>query len=63
MDTGLDASKISSKKVLYKTGEFIGNKIADVVVKSKDDRNVKPKHAIDKNPRNTEEIIIPPEKR
>ena len=63
MDTGLDASKISSKKVLYKTSGFIENKIADAVVKSNDDRNVKLKHAIDKNPRNTEEIIIPPEKR
>ena len=63
MDTGLDASKTSSKRVLYKTGEFIGNKIADAVVKSNDDKNVKPKHAIDKNLRNTEEIIIPSGKR
>ena len=39
LDTGLDALKTSSKNVVYKaaeaTGEFIGNKIADNIVKPK----------------------------
>ena len=58
LDTGLDALKIASKKVVHKAAEAtgdIGNKIADKVVKSK--------HGIDENTRNVEEIIIPPEKR
>ena len=37
LDTGLDALKTASKKVVHKpaaaTGEFIGNKIADKIVK------------------------------
>ena len=37
MDTGIDAMKTASKKVVHKaawaTGEFIGNKIADTVAK------------------------------
>ena len=49
----------TSKKVVHKapeaTGEFIGNKIVDKIVKTKP--------VIDENPRNVEEIIIPPEKR
>ena len=57
--TGLDALKTASRKVVHKsvkaTGEFIGNKIADKVVK--------PKPTIDENSRNVEEIVIPPEKR
>ena len=59
MDTGLDALKTASKNVVPKaaevTGEFIGNKIADAVAKSNDDKIVKT------NP--VEEIIIPPEKK
>ena len=59
MYTGLDALKSASKKVVHKaaeaTGEFIGRKIVDKIVK--------PKHIIDKNLRNVEEIIIPSEKR
>ena len=55
LNTGLDALKTASKKVVQKaakaTGKFIGNKIADKIVKP------------DKNPRNVEEIVIPPEKR
>ena len=47
------------KKVVHKaaiaTGEFIGNKIAEKIVK--------PKHVIDENPRSVEEIITPPEKK
>ena len=48
-----------SKKVIHKaveaTFEFLGNKIADAVTKSYDDKIVKTK--------SVEEIIIPPEKR
>ena len=51
MDKGLDASK----KVVHKAGEFIGNKIADTVIKSNDD-NIEKQEPV-------EEIIIPPEKR
>ena len=50
LDTGLDASK----RVFHKAGEFIGNKIADGVTNSNDDKIVKQKPI--------EEIIIPPEK-
>ena len=53
----------ASKKVVHKTGKFSGNKIADAVAKSNDDKIVKPKHVIDEHPRNVEQIIIPPEKR
>ena len=45
-DTGVDALKTASKKVVHKateaTGEFIGNKIANKILK--------PKHVIDENP-------------
>ena len=51
LDTGPDASK----KVVHKAGEFMGNKIADIVTKSKDDKIVKQEQF--------EEIIVPPEKR
>ena len=60
MDTGLDALKTASKKAAHKTGEFLGNKIADAVAELKEDKIVKPKHVIDENPRNIKEIIIPP---
>ena len=60
MDTGLDALKTASKKAFHKTGEFLGNKIADAVAELKEDKIVKPKHVIDENPRNIKEIIIPP---
>ena len=59
LDTVLDSLKIASKNVIPKaaeaTGEFIGKKITDKIVK--------PKHVIDGNLRNVAEIIIPPEKR
>ena len=59
MDTELHALKTASKNVVHKAAEatrqFIGNKIANKIVK--------PKHAIDENPKNVEEIIILPEKR
>ena len=45
------------------TGKFLGNKIADTVTKSSDDKIVKQKSVIDEDSRNVEEIITPPEKR
>ena len=51
MNKRLDASK----KVVHKVGEFVGNKIADAVTKSNDDKVVKQEPV--------EEIIIPPEKK
>ena len=54
LDTGLDALKTASQKAVHKAAEtideFIGNKIADKIVKL---------HA---NSENAEEIIIPPAK-
>ena len=59
LDTGLDVLKTDPQKVAHKapeaTGEFIGYKFADKILK--------PKYVIDKNPRNIEERIIPPGKR
>ena len=53
--TGLDTAKTISKKLFHKTtkatGELIGNKTAEKIVKS------------GVNSRNVEEINIPPEKR
>ena len=49
----------TSKKVVHKIGEFLGNKTPDAVTKLSDNKVVKP----DENSRNFEEIIIPPEKR
>ena len=59
MTTGLDSLKSASKKVVHKASEFLGNKIADAVTKSNGVKIIKP----DENPRNVEEIIIPPKKR
>ena len=50
LDTGQDAFK----KAIHKAGESMGNKIADAVTKSNDDKIVKQEPV--------EEIIIPPEK-
>ena len=36
MDTGLDAVKTASEKVVHIAVEFIGNKIVDAVTKSND---------------------------
>ena len=55
MDTGLDTVKTASKKVVYKAGEFIRNKMADKVTKWDNDNIEKKEPA--------EEIIIPPENR
>ena len=52
--TGLDAVKTTSKKLVHKAGEFIGNKIADTVIKSNNDNTGK---------REPVEEIIPPKKR
>ena len=54
-DTGLDAAKTAFKKVVHKTGEFLGNKFADAVTKS-NDGNVDKQELV-------KEIIIPLEKR
>ena len=50
---GLHAVKTASKKVVYKAGEFLGNKTTGTVTKSKNNN-------IEKEP--VEEIGIPPEK-
>ena len=55
MDTVLDAIKTASKKAVQKVSEFIGNKIADAVTKSNNDKIVKQEPV--------EEIIIPSEKK
>ena len=55
LDRGLDSLKTASKKVVHKTGEFLGNKIADVMTKSNDDKIAKQEPA--------EEIIILPKVR
>ena len=51
----LDKGLYTSKKVVLKADEYLGNKIADAVTKSNDD-NIEKEEPI-------EEIIIPPEKR
>ena len=55
MGTGLDSLKTNSKKVIHKVGEFKGNKIADVVTKSNNEKIMKQEPV--------EEITIPLEKR
>ena len=63
MDTGLDFLKTTSKKVVHKTGEILGNKISDAVTKSNINKIVKTVTGINESSRNLEELIIPPEKR
>ena len=64
MDAGKDFAKIAGKKVLTKsaeaTGDLIGNKIADRITKST--RN-KAQKEDDRLMEETQEILIPPEKR
>ena len=64
LSAGKDFTKIAGKKVLTKsaeaTGDLIGNKIADRITKST--RN-KAKKEDDRIMEETQEIIIPPEKR
>ena len=59
MDTGLNAVKTGSNKVVHRAGEFLGNKIADAIAKSNNYKVAK----TDKNPRNVEKINVSPEKR
>ena len=54
MDTGLDAIRTTFKNVVHKADELLGNKIADAVTESNDDKIVKQEPV--------EEIIIPPKK-
>ena len=64
MDAGKDFAKIAGKKVLHKsaeaTGEMTGNKIADRITRSS--RN-KAQKEDDRIMEETQELIIPPEKR
>ena len=64
MDAGKDFARIASKKVLTKsaeaTGDLIGNKIADRI--NKNSRNKEQKED-DRIMEETQELIIPPEKR
>ena len=64
ISAGKDFAKIAGKKVLTKsaeaTGDLIGNKIADRITKST--RN-KDKKEDDRIMEETQELIIPPEKR
>ena len=41
MDAGLHAVKTTFKDVIYKTNEFLGNKIADAVTKPNDEKITK----------------------
>ena len=43
MDTRVDSLKATSQKVLHKTGEFLGRKIAGAVTNLYDDKIVKKK--------------------
>ena len=64
IDAGKDFAKIAGKKVLTKsaeaTGDLIGNKIADRINKSTRNKEQKEDGGIMKE---TQEILIPPEKR
>ena len=64
MDAGKDFAKIAGKKVLTKsaeaTGDMIGNKIADRITKST--RN-KAQKEDDRIMEETQELLVPPEKR
>ena len=64
MSAGKDFAKIAGKKVLTKsteaTGDMIGNKIADRITKSSKNKAQKEDDRIMEE---TQELIIPPEKR
>ena len=47
MDTELDSWKPVSKKVVHKTGEFLGNKIEVALTKSNDDNIVKQEEPVE----------------
>ena len=57
--TGVDAAKIASKKVVQKTADLIGNKIAGDLIGNK----IADKITSIGKPKEIEEIYIPPEKR
>ena len=59
LDTELDSLKTASKNVVHKTYEILGNEISGRIIKSNDDKIVKP----NENWRNVEKIIIPQEKK
>ena len=63
LDTGINVSKKVINKAAKATGEFLGNKIANVVTASNNDKIEKTKPVLDENLRHVEEIIIPPGKR
>ena len=48
LDTRPGSLKTASIKAVHKTGKFLGNKIADAVTKSNNDKIIK----TDKNPKN-----------
>ena len=64
MDAGKDFAKIAGKKVLTKsaeaTGDLSGNKIADGITKSTRNKDQKED---DRTMEETQELIMPPEKR
>ena len=64
MDAGKNFAKIASKKVLTKsaeaTGDLIGNKLTDRITKSTRNKEQKENDRIMEE---TQEILIPPEKR
>ena len=64
LSAGKDFAKIAGKKVLTKsaeaTGDMIGNKIADRITKSTRNKDQKEDDRIIEE---TQELIIPPEKR
>ena len=64
IDAGKDFAKIAGKKVFYKsaetTGEIIGNKVVDRITRSSRDKAQKEDDRIMEE---TQELIIPPEKR
>ena len=67
MNTGLDAKKTASKKLVHKDaeaiGELIGKKVADAIAKSNNLKIVKPTYEIEENRRNVGQIIIPQKER
>ena len=59
LDTGLGSLQIASKKVVYKAGKSIGNKIADAVTKSNGDKILKQELVKERiiQPENREKIL------
>ena len=59
LDTGLGSLQIASKKVVYKAGKSIGNKIAGAVTKSNGDKILKQELVKERiiQPENRENIL------